>query len=46
MKRQTRIITLLVIDSLFFLVEIIIGKSPLPNVLTFRLHGALTGPRS
>jgi len=46
MKRQTRIITLLVIDSLFFFVEIIIGKSPLPLVLTCRLHGALIGPRS
>jgi len=27
MKRQTRIITLLVIDSLFFFLEIIIGTS-------------------
>ena len=30
MKRQTRIITLLVVDTVFFLVEIIVGMSLTP----------------
>ena len=43
MKRQTRIITLLVIDSLFFFVEIIVGMPQylrLNPLTMIRVHGA------
>jgi len=41
MKRQTRIITLLVIDSVFFFIEIIVGiTSTCVTLLMIRVHGA------
>lgn len=45
MRRQTRIITLLAIDTVFFLVEIIVGVSRLIylHLLTNRVHGPLAG---
>jgi hypothetical protein len=44
MKRQTRIITLLVIDSIFFLIEITVGTYGLWMFANARVHGALAGP--
>jgi hypothetical protein len=44
MKRQTRIITLLVIDSIFFLIEITVGTAAPWMFANARVHGALAGP--
>jgi len=43
MKRQTRIITLLIIDSCFFFVEIIVGNKSITWLYAkwHRLHGPL-----